>query len=1076
MPRRSVGAAIALAAVADDLGLRVTLLGTPAEEGGGGKLQLIDAGAFDGVHAALMVHPGPDDIVAPEILAVQQLDIAYTGREAHAAGFPELGVNAADALVIAQAAIGLLRQHLMPGDRVHGIVTKGGDAANIVPAHTTASFMTRSTTRERLVELTARVRSCFEAGALATGAELTFVEGVAYADMLHDPDLVALYRRNAEAIGRHFPPGAAMTVSTDMGDVSHVVPSIHPMIGIDSRPAVNHQPDFSRAAVMPAADQAIFDGAVALAWTAIDAAMDAAIRDRLLGSAHVALLPGAAFHEVIPFPAAPAPIEVSGPEDLAWLTRVEPESAFAERDYSSFQPERSEDREVGMPEDQTESERAAIEAEAALAASSELAAFESWVPDVEPELAAFDSAPIASIEPELTEVAEVRPELAAFGTEAAGEPELGTIPPERTEATEGEPEHRLETPIETLAEVAGEPHEHAGNHRHAAEDLQALPVGQADLDSAEWADLVTSVPESESLPAVAATGADLFADATVSEAESDGTADLPSVELPSDSQPEVNAEAERVADAEPVAEPDLVAEPEPVAVAEFVAEPEPVAVAEFVAEFIAEPDLDLVAEVVAEAEPEAEPVAELVAEPESEPVAELEPVAVAEFAGEPEPQPELNAEAVAEFAAEAEPDLVAEPELVAEAVAEFVAEPELEPVAVAEFAGEPEPQPEWNAEAVAEFAAEPEPVAETEFVAEPEPEPELVAELVAEPEPEPVAVAEFVAEPEPEPELVAELVAAEPEPIAVAEFVAVAEPEPELVAELVAEPEPEPVAEAEFVAEPEPEPEPELVAELVAQPEPEPELVAELVAEFEPVAVAEFVAEPEPDLVAELEPVAVAEFVAEPEPEPELVAELVAEPEPEPVAVAEFVAEPEPEPELVAELVAEPEPELEPVAVAEFVAEPEPDLVAELEPVAVAEFAATEPGRRARAGRRRRVCRRTGARTRVGRRAVAELAAEPEPVADAEFVAEPEPVGEAQLAAEPEPEPVAELEPVAVAEFAGEPEPQPEWNAEAVAEFAAEPEPVAEAEFVAEPEPEPELVAELVAEPEPEPVAVAEFG
>ncbi|MEA2621495.1 MAG: hypothetical protein QOH61_405 [Chloroflexota bacterium] len=288
----SVGAAIALAAVSEELGLRVTLLGTPAEEGGGGKLALIDAGELDGVHAALMIHPGPDDIVEPELLGVRTLNVTYTGREAHAAGFPELGINAADALVVAQAAIGLLRQHLDQGDRVHGIVTKGGDAPNIVPAHTSGTFMVRSRTRDGLDALTARVIRCFEAGAIATGSELSVVQEVAYSPMRHDPDLAGLYRTNAEAMGRWFDPTARLVVSTDMGDVSHVVPSIHPIIGIDSRPAVNHQPEFAAAAVSPAADQAIFDGALLLAWTVIDAASDASIRERLTGEAWAGALPG----------------------------------------------------------------------------------------------------------------------------------------------------------------------------------------------------------------------------------------------------------------------------------------------------------------------------------------------------------------------------------------------------------------------------------------------------------------------------------------------------------------------------------------------------------------------------------------------------------------------------------------------------------------------------------------------------------------------------------------------------------------------------------------------------------------
>ncbi len=199
-----VGAGLALASVAEELGLRVTVLGTPAEETGGGKLRLIDAGAFDGVHAAMMVHPWPTDVATPNIIAVNQLEVTYTGREAHAAGFPQRGLNAADALVIAQTAIGLLRQQLLPTDRVHGIVTRGGDAPNIIPAHTTALFMVRAHDRARLDELTELVTRCFEAGALATGTTVNVVEGTAYSNMVHDPDLAALYRHNAERLGRVF--------------------------------------------------------------------------------------------------------------------------------------------------------------------------------------------------------------------------------------------------------------------------------------------------------------------------------------------------------------------------------------------------------------------------------------------------------------------------------------------------------------------------------------------------------------------------------------------------------------------------------------------------------------------------------------------------------------------------------------------------------------------------------------------------------------------------------------------------------------------------------------------------------
>jgi amidohydrolase len=286
-----VGAGIALATVADALGLRVTVVGTPAEEAGGGKIGLIEHGFFDDVHASMMVHPWPSDVERPQLIAVRQLTVRYHGREAHAAAFPYLGVNAADALVVAQTAIGLLRQQLLPSDRVHGFVTKGGDAANVIPAETSAAFMVRATTRERMEEVGRLVRRCFEAGAVATGAELELVEEVAYSDMRHDEELARLYRRNAESLGRTFDDGPSMPVSTDMGDVSRVVPSIHPMIGIEAGGSVNHQPAFAAACATPSADKAIFDGALAMALTVIDAAEDPAIRARLLSTTGAASRP-----------------------------------------------------------------------------------------------------------------------------------------------------------------------------------------------------------------------------------------------------------------------------------------------------------------------------------------------------------------------------------------------------------------------------------------------------------------------------------------------------------------------------------------------------------------------------------------------------------------------------------------------------------------------------------------------------------------------------------------------------------------------------------------------------------------
>lgn len=284
----AVGAALALASLADDLGLSVRVLGTPAEEGGGGKIIMMARGGFDGVNAALMVHPAPIELDRMPCLAVSHFDVVYTGKEAHASAYPERGVNAADAITVAQVAVGLLRQHSGARNQVHGIVTNGGAAPNIVPALATAKYYVRSETIEALKAWQPRVLKCFEAGALATGSSLEVLpRGPWYSEFRTDEDLARLYRANAEAIGRVFGPAeSAMTASTDMGNVSLAIPSIHPLLAIDSLPAVNHQRDFAKAAAGPAADRAVVDGATAMAMTVIDLAGDEALRKRLEATAY----------------------------------------------------------------------------------------------------------------------------------------------------------------------------------------------------------------------------------------------------------------------------------------------------------------------------------------------------------------------------------------------------------------------------------------------------------------------------------------------------------------------------------------------------------------------------------------------------------------------------------------------------------------------------------------------------------------------------------------------------------------------------------------------------------------------
>jgi amidohydrolase len=284
----AVGAGIAAARVADDVGLTVSVIGTPAEEVGNdsGKIRLLEGGAFDGVHAAMMVHPAPFELIAAKLIAASVFEVEYTGKEAHASAFPELGINAGDALTISQTALGLLRQHILPTDRIHGIVTKGGEAPNVIPAHTAARYIIRSDTVEELGRLREKVHRCFDAGAVATGAKLEIIGGdKPYAQVRHDFEIGTVYQRNAEALGRVFPDLGRQierfAASTDMGNVSLALPVIHPMISINSLPAVNHQPEFTQHCVTETADKAVFDGALAMAWTAIDLAQNEKLHARL---------------------------------------------------------------------------------------------------------------------------------------------------------------------------------------------------------------------------------------------------------------------------------------------------------------------------------------------------------------------------------------------------------------------------------------------------------------------------------------------------------------------------------------------------------------------------------------------------------------------------------------------------------------------------------------------------------------------------------------------------------------------------------------------------------------------------
>jgi amidohydrolase len=279
-----LGAGLAAAALAGELGGRVVVVGSPAEEGGGGKVPLIEGGTFEGVDAALMVHPADADLLAMDVVALHQLHATYTGEAAHAAAAPHKGRNALDAAVLGYVNVAALRQHIESGERVHGIIAEGGDRPNIVPHRTRSEWIVRSTTVAGLDDLKARVLACLQAGADAAGCEMHVDwQDPVYADMIDNAAIVERYRANAGALGRivRAPSATARVIgSTDMGNVSYAVPSIHPMIQVAPPGVPIHTPAFAGFAAGPEGDRAVIDGAKALAWTVADLWLDAGLRDR----------------------------------------------------------------------------------------------------------------------------------------------------------------------------------------------------------------------------------------------------------------------------------------------------------------------------------------------------------------------------------------------------------------------------------------------------------------------------------------------------------------------------------------------------------------------------------------------------------------------------------------------------------------------------------------------------------------------------------------------------------------------------------------------------------------------------
>ena len=269
----AVGAGIAAKLAVDEFGGTVQVLGTPGEEMYGGKVYMVRKGAFKDVDAVMMVHPAGLNTAATKFLACQTLEVEFFGKPAHAAARPEVGINALEAMLMSYAAINSLRQHIKDTARIHGIITDGGEAANIVPAHTAGHFIVRAAEDSYLDELKERVLNCFMGAATATGAKLKYKWGEArYAPLRNNFTLARMFRKNLQSLGRrvHLVDPRIGIGSSDIGNVSRVVPSIHPLIAIASAGAVTHSPQFAETAASEAGMRGLIDAAKALAMTVVD--------------------------------------------------------------------------------------------------------------------------------------------------------------------------------------------------------------------------------------------------------------------------------------------------------------------------------------------------------------------------------------------------------------------------------------------------------------------------------------------------------------------------------------------------------------------------------------------------------------------------------------------------------------------------------------------------------------------------------------------------------------------------------------------------------------------------------------
>ncbi|MBN1366723.1 MAG: M20 family metallopeptidase [Dehalococcoidales bacterium] len=278
----AVGAGVAAKIVADNFPGTIQVIGTPAEELIGGKIEMANKAAFNDLDAAMLVHPGMRDTATSNALACITLDVEFFGKSAHAAAEPELGRNALEAMILAFNAIDALRQHIKPVSRIHGIITNGGSAANVVPEHSAGSFLVRAEEDTYLDELKQRVLDCFIGAAMATGTRLEHRWSHHYAPMRNNNALANIFLENMTALGRNVrPEGDKAIGSTDMGNVSQVVPAIHPFVAIAPLNTASHSPEFAAAAASEIGIKGMLDAAKTMAMTAADLLSNPKLMDQI---------------------------------------------------------------------------------------------------------------------------------------------------------------------------------------------------------------------------------------------------------------------------------------------------------------------------------------------------------------------------------------------------------------------------------------------------------------------------------------------------------------------------------------------------------------------------------------------------------------------------------------------------------------------------------------------------------------------------------------------------------------------------------------------------------------------------